>query len=55
MPKLWPEQHMDQELYDRLLKEVLAFPLDSAPEFGLSNQIAVNRAKRLIKENYFGE
>jgi hypothetical protein len=46
---------MDQELHDRLLKEVLAFPLDSAPEFGLSNQIAVNKAKRLLKENYFGE
>jgi hypothetical protein len=46
---------LDQELHDRLLKEVLAFPLDSAPEFGLSNRIAVNKAKRLLKENYFGE
>jgi hypothetical protein len=46
---------MDQELYDRLLAEVLAFPLDSAPEFALSNQIAVNRAKRMLNENYFGE
>ena len=46
---------LDQELHDRLLGEVLAFPLDSAPEFGLSNQIAVNRAKRLLKDNYFGE
>jgi TRAP transporter T-component len=46
---------MDQELHDRLLQEVLAFPLDSAPEFGLSNRIAVNRAKRLLKENYFQE
>lgn len=45
----------DQELHDRLLQEVLAFPLDSAPEFGLSNQIAVNRAKRLLEENYFGQ
>ncbi len=46
---------LDQKLYDQLLNEVLAFPLDSAPEFGLSNQIAKNRAKRLLKENYFGE
>ncbi len=46
---------MDQELHDQLLKEVLAFPQDSAPEFGLSNQIAVSKAKRLLKENYFGE
>jgi TRAP transporter T-component len=44
---------MDQELHDRLLKEVLAFPLASAREFGLSNRIAVNRAKRLLAENYF--
>jgi hypothetical protein len=46
---------LDEELHDRLLKEVLAFPLDSAPEFALSNQIAVSKAKRLLKENYFGE
>ena len=46
---------MNQELHDRLLQEVLAFPLDSAPEFGLSNRIAVNRAKRLLAENYFQE
>lgn len=44
---------MDSDLHDRLLQEVLAFPLDSAPEFGLSNRIAVNRAKRLLAENYF--
>lgn len=46
---------MDRELHDRLLGEVLAFPLDSAPEFGLSNRIAVNRAKRLLEDNYFEE
>lgn len=46
---------LDQELHDRLLNEVINFPLDSAPEFGLSNQIAVNRAKRLLEENYFGD
>ncbi|NOR24932.1 MAG: hypothetical protein GQ542_11175 [Desulforhopalus sp.] len=46
---------LDQELHDQLLEEVLNFPLDSAPEFGLSNQIAVNRAKRMLEENYFGD
>jgi hypothetical protein len=46
---------MNRELHDRLLEEVLAFPLDSAPEFGLSNRIAVRRAKRLLEENYFQE
>ncbi len=45
----------DQELHDRLLREVLDFPLDSAPEFGLSNRIAQKRAKKLLDENYFGE
>ena len=45
---------LDQKLHDRLLNEVLDFPLDSAPEFGLSNQIAKNKAKRLLSENYFG-
>lgn len=46
---------LDQELHDRLLNEVLNFPLDSAPEFRLSNEIAVNKAKRLLNDNYFGE
>lgn len=44
---------MNRELHDQLLQEVVAFPLESAPEFGLSNRIAVNRAKRLLDENYF--
>lgn len=46
---------LDQELHDRLLNEVLNFPLDSAPEFRFSNEIAVNKAKRLFNDNYFGE
>lgn len=45
----------DQELHDKLLKEVLSFAITDAPEFGLSNQIAKNRAKRLLEENYFGD
>lgn len=46
---------MDQELHDSLLQEVLAFPDEDAPEFGLSNQMAKNKAKKLLDENYFGE
>jgi len=46
---------MDKELHDGLLQEVLAFKLDSAPEYALSNRIAVSRAKRLLQEDYFAE
>lgn len=45
----------DQELHDKLLSEVLSFAITDAPDFGLSNQIAKNRAKRLLEENYFGD
>lgn len=45
----------DQELHDALLDEVLAFPLSDAPEFALSNQIAKQKAKKLLEENYFGD
>jgi hypothetical protein len=45
----------NKELHDRLLQEVIKFPLEKAPEYGLSNTIAVNRATRLLAENYFGE
>jgi len=45
----------DKDLHDRLLQEVVAFPLDSAPEYGLSNSIAKRRAARLLAENYFAE
>jgi TRAP transporter T-component len=45
----------DQELHDTLLNEVLSFSLTDAPEFALSNQIAKNRAQKLLEENYFGD
>ncbi len=48
-------QLFDQELHDALLKEVIEFPLDQAPEYTLSNQVAKQRAKRLLDENYFGD
>lgn len=46
---------MNKELHDSLLREVLAFPLERAPEFGLSNRIAKNRAEKLLAEDYFAE
>ncbi len=45
----------DQKLHDSLLNEVLSFDIKEAPEFGLTNQIAKNRAKKLLEENYFGD
>ena len=45
----------NQELHDQLLNEVLAFTIDDAPEFALTNQIAKQRAKKLLEENYFGD
>ena len=48
-------QLFDQELHDALLEEVIAFPLDKAPEYTLSNQVAKRRAQNLLNENYFGD
>ncbi|MFV0436718.1 MAG: TRAP transporter TatT component family protein [Desulfopila sp.] len=48
-------QLFDQDLYNRLLNEVLAFPLADAPDIALANQIAKHRAGRLIAEDYFSQ
>lgn len=48
-------QRLDRKLHDRLLEEVLDFPLDSAPEYALSNQIAKRKARKLLDEDYFAE
>ncbi len=48
-------QLFDQKLHDRLLHEVLDFPIGSAPDFALSNQIAKRKAKQLLDENYFAQ
>jgi len=48
-------QLYDRGLHDRLLTEVLEFPLQSAPDFALSNQIAKRKARRLLDENFFAE
>jgi hypothetical protein len=46
---------MDKELHDKLLKEVLAFPLENSPDSALSNQIAKRRAKKLLADDFFAE
>jgi hypothetical protein len=46
---------MDKELHDKLLREVLDFPLEKAPESALSNQIAKRKAKKLLADDYFTE
>lgn len=46
---------MDKELHDRMLKEVLDFPLNKAPDLALSNQIAKRKAKRLLADGFFTE
>lgn len=51
--EIFSRQAFDKELHDNLLKEVLDFPLDSAPEFALSNQIAKRKARRLLEEGFF--
>jgi len=41
---------LDRDLFDNLLREVIDFPLESRPELTLSNQIAKQRAERLLSE-----
>lgn len=51
----YARQSFNQILHDRLLQEVLDFPLDEAPEYALSNQIAKKKARRLLDEDFFAE
>jgi TRAP transporter T-component len=46
---------MNKKLYNGLLHEVLAFPLDEAPDNALSNQIAKRKAKKLLADGFFAE
>jgi len=48
-------QLFDRKLHDRLLEEVIDFPIDDAPNQALSNQIAKRRAQRLLDEDFFAE
>lgn len=43
----------NQHLHDSLLQEVIAFDLNDAPDYTLSNQAAKIKAARLLEENYF--
>lgn len=46
---------LDKQLHDRLLKEIMDFPVTAAPESALSNMIARKKAARLLGEDYFAE
>jgi len=48
-------QLFDRQLHDRLLQEVLDFPIESGPDQALSNQIAKRRAQRMLAEDFFAE
>lgn len=48
-------QLFDRELHDRLLEEVIAFPLAKATDYALSNQIAKRRAQKLLAEDFFAD
>lgn len=48
-------QLFDRELHDRLLQEVIDFPLDTAPGQALGNQLAKRKAARLLAEDFFAE
>jgi len=43
----------DKELHDKLLNEVINFPIENAPDHMLANQIAKRRARTLLEENFF--
>lgn len=46
--KYYPLQMMDRELFERLLNEIIAAPVDLLPEQRLSNQLAKEKAVRLL-------
>lgn len=46
---------LDKQLHDRLLQEVIDFPVQSNPDSALINQIARKKAARLLAEDYFAE
>jgi hypothetical protein len=51
----YARQTMDKELYTKLLKEVLDFQINKAPDNALTNQIAKRKAKRLLANDSFAE
>ena len=53
--KFYCAQTLDEELFDKLLDEIEAAPLDLLPEQGLANALAKEKAKVLgqLKEEIF--
>lgn len=43
----------NRELHDKLLQEVIDFPIEQSPENTLSNQIAKRKAKKLLVDGFF--
>lgn len=48
-------QLFDRNLHDRLLREVIEFEIDRAPDQALGNQIAKRKAAHLLAEDFFAE
>lgn len=48
--EIYGRMAFDRNLYENLLHEVLNFPVESKPEFALSNQVAKRRARRLLDQ-----
>ena len=46
----YARQTFDRELYEKLLREVIDYPLTKRPELTLSNTLAKRRAQRLLAE-----
>ncbi len=50
MAKYYARQIFDRELYESLLTEVLALPVDEVPELTLQNMAAKKQAGKLLEE-----
>lgn len=46
----YARQIFDRELFERLLREVVAYPMEQRPDIALSNQLAKRKAKRLLQQ-----
>ena len=48
--RLYGTQVSDRELFERLLKEVIAAAPDAEPRLGLANRLAQRRAERYLAQ-----
>jgi hypothetical protein len=48
--KFYCRQTLDEELFNRLLGEIIRAPYDLFPEQALSNNLAKEKAARLLKQ-----